>query len=373
MHKLFYMKRIILLLGLGIAAGGCSSSDNNNESTGTYDRTALMTNWADNIIIPSFENYQEKASILNTKAEAFAANAQQSTLDELRVAWLNAYMAYQHVGIFDDQKAYELHLIESSNTYPADITGINNNISSGNYNLSQPVQYAREGFPALDYMLYGVADNDAAIIAYFIENANARNYVVALSNHIKTVVDGILTDWNGSYRATFIAGTGTAVSAPINQTVNNFVKNLEKDIRTPKLGIPAGLFSNGTLFPDKVEAYYRNNVSRQLLVEAITASRDFFNGKHFDSDETGAGLKGYLDAVNAVRSGQNLSEVINTQYNAAISSANQLDNSFSSQVTTDNSKMQTAYSALQQVVIYEKVDMLQALNISIDYVDGDGD
>lgn len=376
MHQIYflYMKRIfITIIVAAVLVAGCSSSDNNSTTEGTYDRTALMTSWADNIIIPSFTDYQAKASVLNTKAAAFAAAPSQQGLDELRAAWLDAYKAFQHVGIFDDPTAFSLHLIEGSNTYPADVAGINSNIASGSYNLSQPAQYAREGFPALDYLLYGIADTDAGLVAYFTANANARTYVADLAAHIKSVADAIVADWNSSYRQTFIAGTGTAVSAPINQTVNNFVKNLEKDIRTPKLGIPAGLFSNGTTYADKVEGYYSNTVSRQLLVEAITASRDFFNGKHFGMEMNGPGLAAYLDAVNAVRDGQNLSSVIDARYAAALTAANTLDNSFSNQVTTDNTKMVAAYNALQQVVIVEKLDMLQALNISIDYVDGDGD
>jgi Imelysin len=367
------MKRFVFALALAGLFAGCSSSDGNPPVEGSYDRTALMTSWADNIIIPSFEEYQAKADILNTKAAAFAQAPSQQSLDEIRAAWLDAYKAFQHVGIFDDQKAYELHLIEGSNTYPADVTGINTNITSGSYNLSQPAQYAREGFPALDYLLFGVAENDTAIISYFTGNTNARQYVADLAAHIKSVADAIVADWNGGYRETFIAGTGTAVSAPINQTVNNFVKNLEKDTRTPKLGIPAGLFSNGVTYADKVEAYYNNSVSKQLLIEALTASRDFFNGKHFDMDMNGPSLKAYLDAVNAVRDGQNLSTVINTKYTDALAAVNLLNNSFSSQITADNTKMVDAYNALQQVVIAEKLDMLQALNISIDYVDGDGD
>ncbi len=35
--------------------------------------------------------------------------------------------------------------------------------------------------------------------------------------------------------------------------------------------------------------------------------------------------------------------------------------------------MLAAYDVLQQNVVYIKLDMMQALNITIDYVDGDGD
>jgi hypothetical protein len=110
-----------------------------------------------------------------------------------------------------------------------------------------------------------------------------------------------------------------------------------------------------------------------LLFIAIQAQQDFFNGKHFNSTTTGSSLKSYLDHVNAVRNGVNLSTIINNQF-VAIDAANaNLENSFSNQINSDNNKMIAAFDALQQNVIYTKLDMMQALNIPIDYVDGDGD
>ena len=35
--------------------------------------------------------------------------------------------------------------------------------------------------------------------------------------------------------------------------------------------------------------------------------------------------------------------------------------------------MLAAYDAIQQNVVYLKLDMMQALNITVDYVDSDGD
>jgi hypothetical protein len=144
-------------------------------------------------------------------------------------------------------------------------------------------------------------------------------------------------------------------------------------ITSAKLGIPAGYFSNGKTYPDKVEAYYKNNVSKTLLNISIQAEIDFFNGKAFNSSATGASLKSALTEVNAVREGQNLSDVINNQFSTILTTNNTLNDSFSTQIANDNAKMITAYTTLQQGVIYLKVDMMQALNMTIDYVDGDGD
>jgi hypothetical protein len=50
-----------------------------------------------------------------------------------------------------------------------------------------------------------------------------------------------------------------------------------------------------------------------------------------------------------------------------------LDANFYNQIGGDNTQMTLAYDELQKVVVLIKVDMLQAFNISVDYVDADGD
>jgi hypothetical protein len=50
-----------------------------------------------------------------------------------------------------------------------------------------------------------------------------------------------------------------------------------------------------------------------------------------------------------------------------------LENSFATQINTNNTEMTRSYDELQIAVVLLKVDMLQAFNISVDYVDADGD
>ncbi|WP_066219372.1 imelysin family protein [Formosa haliotis] len=371
------MKHSLFLIAIVLVCFGCSSDNGNSkeQNTADYDTQAMLTSWADNLIIPAFSDYQEKTEALNTEASAFVANPTQTTLSELRNAWLAAYKTYQHVGIYDLGKATELHLLETANIYPTNATTIDANIASGDYNLGAQTQFASQGFPALDYLLYGLASTDEDILAFYTTHNNAANYkvyITDLTSKLNSIAEAIVADWEGTYRDSFISNSN-AVTGSVNQTANNFVKNLEKDVRAPKVGIPAGVFSDGTLFTDKVEAFYKNDISKDLLIEAITASRDFFQGKTYGTNTSGPGLKAFLDAVDAEASGTSLSSIIVDQYAEILTTTSALDNSFSEQITTDNSKMLDTYDAIQQNVVYLKVDMISALGLTIDYVDGDGD
>ncbi|MES2544025.1 MAG: imelysin family protein [Bacteroidota bacterium] len=370
------MKKIILL-GLLVIISACSSSGSGSEDNGdNYDRTVLLTNWADNIIVPSYENYQTKIDLLIASTSTFTTAPTAINLQTLRASWLDAYKAFQYTTMYNFGKAEEVYYNETSNTYPTNTTGIETNISSGTYNLTLISQFDKQGFPALDYLINGLGTTDSAIVSFYTTNPNAlkyKDYLTAVTTRLKSTIDLVVTDWNTSFRDTYIANNGNTVSSSVNKTTNNFVKNLEKTVRTGKIGIPAGVFSAGTKYPEKVEAFYKNDASKILLDESIRAVQDFFNGKHFGTSTTGASLKGYLDFLNTVRDGEKLSDIINTQFNTIYITNNVLSTSFSQQINTDNTKMINSYDALQQNVIYTKLDMMQALNITIDYVDGDGD
>lgn len=372
------MKKLILFLGVILAVVACSSNENGDTviEGNNYNRTVLLTNWADNIIIPSYVNYQAKLEILATSASTFSTTSTEANLTALRTSWIEAYKAYQYVAIYGFGKAEEVFLKQSANTYPTNTAGIEANIAAANYNLTLLSQFDKQGFPALDYLINGLNATDTGIVNYYTTNANATNYKKYLKDvvaRLKSNADVVVNDWNTGYRASYISNSGTSVSSSVSITTNNYVKNLEKNVRSGKIGIPAGVFSGGVKFPEKVEAFYKNDLSKELLNTAIKASQDFFNGQHFNKATAGESLKSYLDYLKVIRNGSNLSTIINNQFNTVFTANTTLNNSFSSQVTTDNSKMILAYDALQQNVIYTKLDMMQALNITIDYVDSDGD
>lgn len=371
------MRNIFLTFSIIVLLSSCSSGEGGGESGDNYNRTAMLENWADNIIVPAFQNYQSKVTILVADASAFSTQPTHEKLEKLRGSWLQAYIAYQSVGMYNFGKSEDLKFKEYTNTFPADATGIQANIDSETpYNLSVFSQFSRQGFPGLDYIINGLGADDAAILAFYTTHPKASKYKMYLTDltaRLKSNADAIVSDWSGGYRDAYVQNNGNTINSSVNKTINNFVKYFELDIRSGKVGIPAGLFSNGTKFPEKVEAVYKNDVSKELFLASVKASRDFFNGKYFNTSTTGASIKSYLDYLGAIRNSQELSVIIDTQFGSVIASSLDLTDSFSQQILSDNSKMTAAYDTAQQNLVYLKLDMMQALNITVDYVDSDGD
>lgn len=374
------MKRKAFLSILTIALiFACSSSEDGNPSSGgnvdDFNRQAMLTNWADNFIIPAYQALASDLSALKTDKDAFVANPDQNNLDALRFSWLEAYETWQYVEMFNIGQAEQINYAFQMNVYPTNVSDIQNNIQNGNYDLASVNNNDAVGFPAVDYMLYGIGENDTMIIDAYTSDALAesnKTYLSDLIDQMESLTTIVLNDWTSIYRNEFVNSTANTATSATNKIANDFIFYYEKGLRANKIGIPAGVFS-ATPFSDKVEAFYNKNVSRQLALNGLNAVQKFFNGEGFNSTSTGESFKQYLDYLNTIKDGADLSQLINDQFDEAELKIQALNDNFAQQVETDNTKMTVAYDELQKAVVLLKVDMIQAMNISVDFVDADGD
>jgi predicted lipoprotein len=364
-------RRFLLLFVAIITMYACSSSEETTPIiTDSFDRNELLINIADNIIIAAYDDFSAKMIALKTAGETFTAASNQTNLEALRTSWFTAYKTWQHVEMFDIGKAEELQFKFYMNIYPVTVTDIEENIASGSYDLNSVNNQDAQGFPAIDYLLHGLADTDVAILEKYTtaeNNDNYRNYITTVLNQMNTLTLTVVSDFKAQ-RNSFVTNTGNTATSAVNKLINDYIFYYEKGLRANKFGIPAGIFSATTL-PEKVEGRYKNDVSKELALEALTAVQNLFEGKHYNAETTGVSFKDYLITLNRT----DIATSISDQFNTASTQVQTLENSFATQINTNNTEMTRSYDELQIAVVLLKVDMLQAFNISVDYLDADGD
>lgn len=344
--------------------------DNPTAETG-FERSALLTNWADNIIIPSYEAFNAEVGGLNTAFDTFKADASEANLVALRASWLNAYRAWQKVSMFEIGPAEMLGLRLNVNIYPTDTEKIAGHIASGSYDLSLASNRDAKGFPALDYLINGLGEDDAAIVSKF--NASGKEALISYTDDVlkdmTTLSEQVLADWKQGYRDTFVNEDGSSATASVDRFTNDYVFYYEKFLRAGKMGIPLGVFS-GIQSPGTVEAFYSPDAANVLFLDGLGAVQDFFNGNHFASDTKGESMSSYLEALDR----KDVGDDINAQFDAARNAVAGLD-SFRTELETSNPavNMLLAYDEVQKAVSLLKVDMFSAMSISVDFVDADGD
>ncbi|NQY30493.1 MAG: imelysin family protein [Flavobacteriaceae bacterium] len=350
----------------------CGEDDPVASNTDTFDRAAMLTNWADNIIIPAYTDYEAKLGALKTATTTFTTTQNQSNLTALRAEYLTAYKTWQYVVLFSSiGKAAELDITRWVNVYPTSATTIETNITNGSTNLNLSSTNTQQGFPALDYLLYGVGIDDPAIVAKY-STANYSTYLIAVVDRLIALNTPVLNDWNGVYRNTFVTSSGNTVGSSVNVMVNDYIFNYEKYFRVYKLGGPLAIFG-GSVRPEELEVYYGKQ-SRELCLTALDAIENFFSGKHYSSTTEGDSFKSYLTYLDTKRDGQALAPVMLAQMESARTKINLLNSDFATQLNTDTAPANTAYTEIQRLVPMLKIDMMdQAFNIKLDYIDNDGD
>lgn len=369
--QLYHVAALISIISLT----ACSTDNDPAEpSTGQFDRKPMLQFWAQSIITPRYEAYEQSLKQLHQDAQKFTSSTDEVHLKSLRESFAKSYLAWQKVAMLTIPAAEAQSLRNYSNVFPTDTTLIQQHIQSGSYDLSLPSTLDAQGFPALDFLIHGKNSNTATL-HYYQNTAKAKLYLTELSARLQRLTAAVLNQWKNGGKASFIAQDGASATASVNLFVNDFIFYYERLLRAGKVGIPAGVFSGGKR-PGAVEGVYSGPLSRKLLKEALQGTVDFFAGRSAadtTSIEYGPSLATYLDSLDVRREGTLLSDVILDQWTTAQGEVDQLDANLQRSVVTNNTQMLQTYDALQKNVIYLKVDMLQALNIRVDYIDADGD
>lgn len=370
------MKRFCVILFASLLFISCSNDDSSSGSSNPiddgFDRSAMLSNWADNIIIPSLINFDNLSSALQNKTLAFTENPSVETLSALRASYKEAYLGFQKVSLYQIGPAETLNYRSFLNTYPVDKPGVENSIETGNFDLENIGAKDQQGFPAMDLMLNGLRDSDMETVDYFSQNAEARNYLNALAGRMRGLTSAVLNQWENSYRDDFVANTSSSSTGSIDKFTNDYIFYYEKLIRTAKIGIPAGAFT-GSPQPQNVESYYAPSFSKELYTTALQTAEDFFKGQHLNDNQSGLSFEQYLDKLDSQKDGDPLSTLIDNQFQAIDQANEGLNSNLVQQIETDPNQMLSAYDKMQKNVVLLKVDMLQALSISVDYGDTDGD
>lgn len=354
----------LVLLGIVWAC----SSDDEDSGNDSFNRSVMLVNWADNLIIPAYQSFSDQLDDLDSAFDAFSSDKSEANLQTLRNTWLEAYKGWQKVALYEIGPAEDVGYLMKMNTYPANTSQIDQFRATGT--LPSNATDDTRGFPALDYLFNGLADTDASIVTAF--DANTTLFAKAVIDNMVSLTNTVLNNWTTGYRDAFVANSGSSANASVDRYVNAYISYYEMFVRNGKIGIPAG-FSTGTPRPEDLEAFYSPENSKVLFLESVEAMQDFFNGKHFTTETTGASLASYLQELNVIKDAKSLDEIINDEFDEAKNAVSNLG-TFKAEIENNSppTALLLAYDEIQDLVSLLKSDMASHMNIALD-ADSDGD
>ncbi|MBI1193414.1 MAG: hypothetical protein GC205_09585 [Bacteroidetes bacterium] len=340
-----------------------------------YDRKGLLEHYAQNLILPEYQEFGTACSDLENAWDSFADVPSTEGLDLLRQRLVQAWTDWQTVAPLDFGPALDRGLLGFVNTFPADSAGIDFLMEAGTWNLDQADNLDVQGFSALDFLLFSRSP-EATVAAYSGAGSAAaqrRAYTETLVQRLVQLANAVQTDWENGYAASFPEADGVDVGSSLGKLVNALNRYYERDLRDGKVGIPLGVRSLGIAQPERVEALFSGE-SRSLAVAGLVAYEYWLLGGADASAPEAPGLDDYLDAVNAQHNGQPLSDEIRAALaDAQTSLRDGVTLPLNDAVVAEAGAVQNAYTGLQRLLVLIKVDLPSSLGILITYQDNDGD
>ncbi len=366
------MSRLLILftsLLFLISCGGGDSNDNTPPSlSDNFDRVEYLSNIYDNIAILSFQEFQLKLDNLDESSSYYIQNPSNITaLNSLRSSWLDAYLVWQHIEVFSHfGKGEDILYGFKMNTYPTDINRTKNIINGiAQFN---PAFLDNQGFPALEYLIYGIEASDEEILNT-LNSSSSLTLIGDIVSEMKSNTS-LVYDWWLKNRSMIINDNSSTATSSLNLLINDFIYHYEKGFRTNKFGIPAGYFSGGQTFPEKTEGYYAGDISKLLALSSLESIYNVFEGRKYDDNSMiGESMYTYL---NFLQEGA-LADDILVKLDNINTSINNLDNDFAVQIETNNDEILNTFNLIQSLVAKFKIDMTMAMGVGIDYISGDGD
>ena len=132
------MRFLKIFITTSLISFSISCSENENQQTSTsdnYDRSALLTNVVDNIIIPAHQKFQEELTLFTEDLSEFNSNRDIENLENLQLQFIEAYKYWQHIEMFNIGYAEEIYYASKMDIYPTNVSRINDNINGANFDL----------------------------------------------------------------------------------------------------------------------------------------------------------------------------------------------------------------------------------------------
>lgn len=369
MALLVSLTRSSMIILITVALISCGNSDDDLACLTDIEFEPILINMADNLIIPSYESMEVHLDSLSNSLEAFELSADEGSLSEVRLNFESAYKALLRCEQYEFGPAEAVAYRASCNNFPLNIQELEENISTGIYDLDDVNRYDK-GYPALDYLLYGTGDNAREVVNFLTGNPEYLEYAQAVVEDMIDKTQFISSSWSGAYRDDFISDAGTQAGSSMSLLVNALNQNFEITKRD-RLGIPSGVLTLDFPNPDKVEAPH-SQLSLELMINSLNATIDFYLGRGASNVDR-MGFDDILINIGAEKDSRSLDEVIREQYDLILEAVGEINGPLSRAVEEDSEDVVTAYAEASRQVIHTKTDMSSVMCISITYVDAPSD
>ncbi|MDD2952988.1 MAG: imelysin family protein [Parabacteroides sp.] len=331
----------VALLGLAIAFGGTSCSENNENPTPEDDTTitdaemdAVISQYVNGVVLPTYKQMFDNVTAFKAAADKFVSSGTQADLDAACAAWRNARFPWEYSEAHLGGPATDLNLDPGMDTWPLDREGINQIIASGDFGKiegNEETNQMLRGFHTAEYLIF--YDGESRKIGsktddIDVSSNNVKRYLSVVSADLlrdtetlyKAWNEGLSddADWSTAYGQVLIKHSGLKGYSSPNTVIGAMLSeeggmgDIANEVGEAKIGDPVNNYKED---PEKgllsVESWYSWN-SLDDYANNITGVRNCYLGSLDGSVNTNS-LSALVKKVDA-----SLDTEVQTKINAAI-------------------------------------------------------
>lgn len=360
-----------LLISLWVVFGACQSDDKEDDQINAFDRKVMLQQYADGLIIPAYNQSSSQADILLQKVKEFVSNPDLQQLQDVRTAWKQLAMIWQHANGFNFGPAAEAGLKKSLNeeigTFPISKTKVEQYIKAADTSFGNFDRDSR-GLYTIEFLVFEAGVSDQVLVDTYNQQRWRKNYLLACANQVANNLQSVKMQWV-AYRGSFIENGGTDIGSSVSYLYNEFLKSYE-GMKNYKFGIPLGRRpGQNTTLPENVEAYH-SGYSTELAKEQWKSVQQIWEGTALD----GTPGIGFMEYLQSVEGGADLITLTQQQAAATQQTFNSLPaGRLSDAIGQQFDKVDGVHTELQKLTRFYKSDLSSLLGIAITFNSGDGD
>lgn len=357
----------IVALSLFFTFPSCDKDEPGASDDEEFNRRNMLSAYADEIIIPAYEQASIEFTHLKTAADDFVADPNESNLIQLQTSWRSSVINWQDACAFNfgpaSEQGVRKSLVEEIATFPINVSKIEDRLDGIDYNLNDFSRDAR-GLFAIEFLIFSKSLSQQELVDRY-DNDIIKNYLTSLCENVLSRVKEVESAW-AEYRTEFISNSGTDVGSSTSMLYNEFVKSYES-AKNFKLGLPLGLRPGQTgPEPELLEARF-SGLSHQIIKRHFDAMVGIWNAR----SENG-GFKSYLKSVaggdELISTTESQIEVIRQKIEAVASESALVD-----EIETNPQPWIDIHTELQKNTKNFKSDLSSLIGIAITFSSGDGD
>jgi len=364
---------IAVFAGILLSASACqnqtstiantTSNTTSAQSNSQFRDRQIVSDFADQVVIPTYQLFAQKAVQLSNAIESFVQESNNQTLTAARNAWRDARSPWEQSESFTFGPADSLGYDAALDSWPVNETDLTAVLQSNDPLTVETIQKRQDtekGFHAIEFLLFGTQNNKK--VSDF--NQRELEYLQALGKDFNRVANELVASWTTgvenqpAYREVLAtAGESSNSNYPTlpsgaAEIVQGTIDSLD-EVANEKIGEP--LAQKDTKLLESRFSFH----TLEDLKSNVKGAENVYLGRFPDANTDGKGISNFIAQVNP-----DLDARIKSQFQSSITALEKIPAPLETamanpQAVQQIQAAQTAIDNLQQTMRQEVLPLVQ--------------